>query len=72
MNNINEIINVLRQNGYDNNQIAESILNLYVTNGISFYDCVKLLEEIDLAFPDEIFDMSEKEKIEAVLEMLGQ
>ena len=72
MNNINEIINVLRQNGYDNNQIAESILNLYVTNGISFYDCVKLLEEIDLAFPDEIFDMSEEEKIEAVLEMLGQ
>ena len=72
MNNINEIINVLRQNGYYNNQIAESILNLYVTNGISFDDCVKLLEEIDLAFPDEIFDMSDEEKIEAVLEMLGQ
>ena len=72
MNNLDEIINILRQNGYDNNQIAESILNLYVTNGISFDDCVKLLEEIDLAFPDEIFEMSEEERIEAVLEMLGQ
>ena len=72
MNNVNEIIDILRQNGYDNNQIAYSILNLYVTNGISFDDCINLLEEIDLAFPDEILDMSEEERIEAVLEMLGQ